>query len=300
MNKLLKDLIYDLDDLLQSDLQIDQAAELLEHPWRIELQQHLNSGLCLSDFFIDHHLDQQYQPLVSNLEKAGLIAQALRAVKENEQNQQALKRELLSALAYPLFVLFCCYLALLFFEFFLLPTFKDVFTSLNIEPPVLIELLKLVKFIPLALISAVILLKYFKFDLQQVLFADFQNIQILEQLRSALEYNYPLTEIFRHLPGKQQLIFYLNRGAALSTVIEKAALLNERELIQLRNAEKSCDLVNRMQLLLQNKKQKYFEKLKRYALITEPAAIILTGMIVGSICLALLTPLLQLGSSIGF
>ena len=102
----------------------------------IDIKNRLDRGSQLSQAMAQH---KAFSPLLVSLveagEEGGMLARALEEAAVLLEKQEALRSKIRSALFYPGFVMTFAVLILVFFFMFLVPKFKEVFSTLNIELP---------------------------------------------------------------------------------------------------------------------------------------------------------------------
>ena len=102
----------------------------------LDIKSRLDRGIPLSQAMAQH---KAFGPLLIALveagEEGGLLAQSLEQAAILLEKQETLRAKIRSALFYPGFVMTFAVLILVFFFVFLVPKFKEVFASLNIELP---------------------------------------------------------------------------------------------------------------------------------------------------------------------
>ncbi|MBQ7155275.1 MAG: type II secretion system F family protein, partial [Synergistaceae bacterium] len=102
----------------------------------LDIKNRLDRGSPLSQAMRQH---KAFSPLLVSLveagEEGGMLARALEEAAVLLEKQEALRSKIRSALFYPGFVMTFAVLILVFFFMFLVPKFKEVFSTLNIELP---------------------------------------------------------------------------------------------------------------------------------------------------------------------
>ncbi|MBQ3448263.1 MAG: type II secretion system F family protein, partial [Synergistaceae bacterium] len=102
----------------------------------LDIKNRLDRGSPLSMAMKQH---KAFSPLLVSLveagEEGGMLARALEEGAVLLEKQEALRSKIRSALFYPGFVMTFAVLILVFFFMFLVPKFKEVFSTLNIELP---------------------------------------------------------------------------------------------------------------------------------------------------------------------
>ena len=101
-----------------------------------EIKSRLDRGIPLSQAMgTQRAFNALLISLVEAGEEGGLLAQSLEQAALLLEKQETLRAKIRSALFYPAFVMTFAVLILIFFFVFLVPKFKEVFASLNIELP---------------------------------------------------------------------------------------------------------------------------------------------------------------------
>ena len=102
----------------------------------LDIKNRLDRGSQLSQAMSQH---KAFSPLLVSLveagEEGGMLARSLEEAAVLLEKQEALRSRLRSAMFYPAFVMTFAVLILVFFFMFLVPKFKEVFATLNIELP---------------------------------------------------------------------------------------------------------------------------------------------------------------------
>lgn len=138
-------------DLTSSNLSSGEAIRLLsvrlkEPPLRSLCQglwEQISEGATLSNAMAayPHIFDSSTINLIAAGESTGSITETLNRVITHQTQQQDLRREIISALAYPIFMFFVAGGVVLFFLFYLLPKMQNLLTSLGGKLPTSTQLL---------------------------------------------------------------------------------------------------------------------------------------------------------------
>ncbi len=88
--------------------------------------------------------------------------------------------------------------------------------------------------------------------------------------------------------------FYLKKGQKLSTALYKANLLNNETLWKLQQAENINKLNTVLQQIAAQKESAFFNKLESYAVLAEPAIIVLLGFFIGFTAMQIILPVVRL------
>lgn len=138
-------------DLLTSGLSAGEAVRLLSvrikeprlHTLCVRLWEQISEGATLSRAMSNQ--PEVFEPSITNLilagEATGSLNDTVRRLIEHLTDQRELRRQVLLALAYPVFMVFVACCVILFFLFFLLPKIQGLLTSLGGRMPLSTKIL---------------------------------------------------------------------------------------------------------------------------------------------------------------
>lgn len=103
------------------------------------MRQRVDQGVNLTTTLRDHpkHFDQLYLALVNVGEESGTLGPMLKRIATYLEKAEALRRKVISALTYPIAVLFLGIVITLGLLVFVIPQFKEVFNNFGAELPAL-------------------------------------------------------------------------------------------------------------------------------------------------------------------
>lgn len=97
----------------------------------------VETGASLSEAFARHpeHFDSLYCNLIAAGEKAGILDMILDRLAVYQEKMQAIKKKIKSAMTYPISVIAIAFIVTCILMIFVVPSFKEVFTSFGAELP---------------------------------------------------------------------------------------------------------------------------------------------------------------------
>lgn len=101
------------------------------------IKNNVETGSSLADSFKKHPLyfDDLFCSLVAAGEKAGILDMILDRLAEYQEKMQGIKKKIKSALTYPIAVMSIAFIVTAILMIFVVPSFKEVFTSFGAELP---------------------------------------------------------------------------------------------------------------------------------------------------------------------
>jgi type IV pilus assembly protein PilC len=102
-----------------------------------DIKSSVETGSSLADAFKKHpdYFDNLFCSLVAAGEKAGILDMILDRLAEYQEKMQGIKKKIKSALTYPIAVMSIAFIVTAILMIFVVPSFKEVFTSFGAELP---------------------------------------------------------------------------------------------------------------------------------------------------------------------
>lgn len=256
---------------------------------------------------------------INNAEQNGMLEMVLAQLAKHylalSQNQQKIK----SALVYPCFVVILSFSSLLLIFMFVLPGFASLFVDMNVELPLITQiLLGFAKVLPilvvlLAILAMVILkiiregkLDAYLIRLKIVLHLELG--QIFHNLGFLLTSNIPMekallisTENIQNSCIKNKFLLVQHaviEGGSLSSALNNINTVPRETLSMLEIGESSGELGNMLLNIAALYEDQRQEQVKRFLSLLEPMLTLIVGLFVALIALTLFLPILNMISQI--
>ena len=293
----------------------------------------LSSGESLSQIWtMERFMPSYIVASISIAEKTGLLAKTFQDLSVVLEKEYSLKQQIKQILIYPIFLLNILGVILILMSCFVLPTFSEIFSKMNMQLPlVTLMILKLnvfikSKFIYLCIILAFvyIICKYLiytkriaKQTLYKLLIAipGFDLVKNIILIRLLRQLNYLLSsginidesldiiiasnDNFLVKDSLQKVKNFLNRGECLSKAFSRTLLTNGFLEKFIEVGEKTGMISSLLEYVISFWEKDVDNKIKVYTQLLEPTLMIFVGLIVGLVVTAIILPMFNLVNSVG-
>ena len=340
-NKKKEQFYSELSVLLKSGIDLKSGLELLAETQKKQndklmlssMTQQLVDGSSLSEILQNDKNFSDYEFYAVRIgEQTGRLAQITSELSEFYKRKNDLKREIVSALTYPVIVLCTALLVIYFMLKYVVPMFVDIFKQNNVELPgitkaivrfseftekngLMIFILLAVMVIAIRLVSkkewyrkltGSILLKlpilgnYFN----RIYMAQFtQALSLLTSAKIPMVDSIDLVKNMINFYPLQQGLYRVNQavisGEKLSASFSQNPIFDRKMIALIRVAEET----NQTEFIFQKLNEQYNEQVKYQSQVISnvlnPFLTILVGLIVGVILIAMYLPMFRLSSVIG-
>jgi type IV pilus assembly protein PilC len=291
----------------------------------------IKGGTALSDAMAKH--PQFFSPLYTATvragEKSGALVDVLRRFIDYQKKMLAIRRKLVTALAYPAFLVIALAAVLLLFFLYIIPNFTQMYSDQAGSLPFLTTLLiaftsALTRYFPFFLVgaigagaciyawqrtengrSALDSLKL-KIPLVRSLMLQYILAQITRTLATVLRGGIPLVQaidttagvisnriIARRLTAVRGLV---TEGVSLADAIERTRLAPDMTVRMIEVGESSGDLPQMLEDVAEFYDQEVENRLAVLTTMIEPVLMICMGLIIAVIVVALYLPIFEMGS----
>jgi len=122
------------------DLIVDEQKKQKDSEFYNDIRKKVFAGSGLSDVLINSKKFNNYENFTIKIgEESGNLPEVLKQLTIYYENKIKLRRQLLSALSYPAFVLIAAFATVMFLLSFLVPMFEDVFKRFSGELPIITQ-----------------------------------------------------------------------------------------------------------------------------------------------------------------
>ncbi len=331
----------ELSVLLKSGIDLKSGLELLSETQKKEKDRHLMSmmmsqlieGNSFSEILNNNKSFTDYEYYAIRIgEQTGQLAQITLELSEFYKRKNDLRREIISALTYPIIVL-CTALVVIFFMLrYVVPMFVDIFKQNKVDLPGITEgIIGFSNFVGkygillfgIALLGIVCLIfiskkRWYRKILGRmqlripILGNYFRNIymsqftQALSLLTSAKVPMVESIDLVKHMinfyplqKGLHQTNVAVIAGGKLSTSFSKHPIFDKKMIAMIRVAEET----NQTEFIFQKLNEQYNQQVKHQSHVISnvlnPLLTILVGLIVGVILIAMYLPMFRLSTVIG-
>ncbi|MDH7445317.1 type II secretion system F family protein [Aquimarina sp. 2201CG14-23] len=331
----------ELSVLLKSGIDLKSGLELLSETQKKEKDQKLMtmmlSQLIDGNSFSDilkkdkNFTDYEYYAIKIG-EQTGQLAQITLELSEFYKRKNDLRREIISALTYPIIVLFTALVVIFFMLRYVVPMFVDIFKQNNVELPgvtkgiinfsefteengllilifVAIGVLSIYfisnkpwyrKFLGNLQLKIPVLGNYFR----KIYMAQFtQALSLLTHAKVPMVDSIDLVKNMINFYPLQQGLAQTNQaviaGDKLSAAFSKSSIFDKKLIAMIRVAEET----NQTEFIFQKLNEQYNQQVKHQSQVISnvlnPLLTIMVGIIVGVILIAMYLPMFRLSSVIG-
>ena len=340
-NKLKEDFYTELSVLLSAGVSLKEALELLYNSQKKKTAKEilatvvadLIDGQSMSEAIRVHKAFTQYEYYSIKIgEETGTLAEVVKQLGEffGRKNQQ--RRDVMSALTYPIIILSTALLVVIFMLQFVVPMFQDIFRQNKVSLPGITEfIINVSEFLKsygwlifigiITLFSSRFLFnkqewyRRFKdpFLLKLPFFGDFIKTVYLSQFTQAVALlsasKVPVINSIQLV--KKMIAFYplqdalvqvetsILKGSTLSESLASHPIFSDKMIALVKVAEQT----NQTEFIFDRLNVQYHEQVKRQSkmmsTIMEPLIIVFVGIMVGVILIAMYLPMFKLGTVLG-
>lgn len=340
-NKIKEDFYAELSVLLKAGVSLKNALELIEKSQKKKpnkeilnaISKDIVSGQSLSEALKKHEQFTNYEfHSIKIGEETGTIAQVVEQLggffaRKNEQ-----RRNLISALTYPIIILSTAVLVVVFMLHYVVPMFQDVFKQQGVDLPTITKfIIKVSEFMKaygglfLLLLLGLIVSKSFlnknekfkklkdQFILKLPFIGNFVKTVYLSQFTQAVSLltasKVPVVNSIQLV--KQMINFYplqhalevveqnILKGQSLSESLSKHKLFDDKMIALVKVAEETNQteyIFDRLNMQYNTQVQ---QQSKMLSTLMEPFIILIVGVLVGVILIAMYLPMFKLSSVMG-
>jgi type IV pilus assembly protein PilC len=292
----------------------------------------IETGTSLSVAFRKHpmYFNALYCNLVEAGEQGGILEQLLERLAIYEEKTMALKGKIKSAMIYPVAVLVVAFVVLTVIMIFVIPAFKDVFTSFGAElpAPTLAVMWLSEKFVAYWWIGLIAIVGggYFfmqawrrsekmqmfmdRLFLKIPVFGDLINKAVLARWTRTLSTMFgagvPLVEALDSVGGAagnavyaqatEQIQREVSTGTALTQAMQNSGVFPQMVLQMASIGEESGSLDHMLGKAAEFYEEEVDEMVKGLSSLMEPFIIVILGTLIGGIVVAMYLPIFKLGA----
>jgi type IV pilus assembly protein PilC len=324
--------------LFKAGLPILQSLEILhkrtERPaFRAALESiihDIKGGSALSDAMARHpaYFAPLYTATVRAGEKSGSLVDVLRRYIDYQKKMLAIRRKLVGALAYPVFLVAALLAVLLLFFFYIIPNFTQMFDQGGQLPLLTTMLISftngLTRYFPfvIAALAAIGAGLYtwqrtpagknaldgikLRIPLVRSLMMQYILAQITRTLATVLRGGIPLVQALETTAGvisnkvmSQRMIevrTLVTEGVSLADAVERTKLAADMTVRMIEVGESSGDLPQMLEDIAEFYDQEVENRLAVLTTMIEPVLMVSMGMIIAVIVVALYLPIFEMGS----
>jgi len=340
-NKLKEDFYTELAVLLSAGVSLKEALELLFNSQKKKtakeilgtVVEDLIDGQSMSEAIRSHKAFTEYEYYSIKIgEETGTLAEVVKQLGSffGRKNQQ--RRDVISALTYPIIILSTAFLVVLFMLQFVVPMFQDIFRQNKVSLPGITEFIisvsEFMKSYGLMIFIGMIALfsSRFLFNKQEwyrrfkdkfltklPFFGNFIKTVYLSQFTQAVALlsasKVPVINSIQLV--KKMIAFYplqdalesveqsILQGATLSESLASHPIFSDKMIALVKVAEQT----NQTEFIFDRLNVQYHEQVQRQSkmmsTIMEPLIIVLVGIMVGVILIAMYLPMFKLGTVLG-
>lgn len=340
-NKIKEDFYAELGVLLKAGVSLKEALSLLANSQKKKNNQKLLKnivekivqGNSFSKALKEEKPFTEYEYYSLKIgEETGTLSQVISQLSEFFARKNEQRRNVISALTYPIIILSTASLVVIFMLQFVVPMFEDIFKQQRVELPMITQLVVKVSsvfneyfwlfiFIVILLFALAMIVKnktWYKKIKDSILlkipyWGNFIKTVYLSQFTQAVSLlmasKVPMVHSIQLV--KQMIAFYplqealeevekdILKGYSLSKSLKKHKIFNEKMLALVKVAEET----NQNQFIFERLNHQYNtelqQKSKMLSTVMEPFIILFVGILVGVILIAMYLPMFKLSSVLG-
>ncbi|HUJ18633.1 MAG TPA: type II secretion system F family protein [Nitrospirota bacterium] len=325
--------------LFKAGLPILQSLEILQKrtekvAFRTALESiihDIKGGSALSDAMAKHtaFFPLLYTATVRAGEKSGALGDVLKRYIEYQKKMLAIRRKLVTALAYPVFLVMALIAVLLLFFFYIIPNFTQMFSDQGGKLPLLTRMLiaftsGFTTYFPFVILGAAaagagiyawqrtergrLFLDAVKLRIPLVRSLMIQYIlaQLTRTLATVLRGGIPLVQALDTTAGvisnkvmSQRLIetrVLVTEGVSLADAVERTHLAADMTVRMIEVGESSGDLPQMLEDIAEFYDQEVENRLAVITSLIEPVLMLSMGLVIAVIVVALYLPIFEMGS----
>ena len=327
--------------MLDAGMELNKCIEILKNNTKINklktilevVHYDLMQGMMLSQSLAKYPktFPVFFRNMIHIGELSGKMSLVLNKLADYYEKDNKTKRKVKSALAYPIFLLTLCMVILAVLSLYVMPIFKDVFTSLEAQlPPITTVVLKITDFIKnnilyilsiilLSIMAFLLLLRTQKFKQRYDQFNVHHSIQskvVLASITSRFTNGFStllnssisivdaltiMSKLLgnRYVEEKMQVtISEIKRGQPIAKSLETINIFPNILIEMISVGEQSGQLEEVLNRVCTYYDDQVDYAIKKMTALIEPLMIILIGMIVIVVLLSIFLPMLDITSSI--
>ncbi len=340
-NKIKEDFYTELSVLLKAGISLKDALELIQNSQKktqnkdiiIQVSNNIVLGQSLSDALKKHKQFTNYEYHSIKIgEETGTLAQVIEQLGSFFARKNEQRRNLISALTYPVIILSTAVLVVAFMLAYVVPMFQDIFKQQGVELPAITKfIIKVSEFMQnygfillliliVAIASRSLLSKKRRFKqlkdrliLKLPFIGNFVKTVYLSQFTQAVSLltasKVPVVNSIQLV--KQMINFYplqhalelveqhILKGESLSKSLSKHKLFDDKMIALVKVAEETNQteyIFDRLNMQYNTQVQ---QQSKMLSTIMEPFIILIVGVLVGVILIAMYLPMFKLSSVMG-
>ncbi len=340
-NKVKEAFYTELGVLLKAGVSLKEALELIEKSQKKSQNKDLTnkisgsiiSGNSLSEALKAHKEFTNYEFYSIEIgEETGTLSQVIDQLGSFFARKNEQRRNLISALTYPIIILSTAVLVVFFMLHYVVPMFQDIFEQQGVELPAITkliirasELLSSYGWVLLLFLFLLVLLKMIikkrrrakaildKLTLKIPIIGDFIKTVYLSQFTQAVTLltasKVPIInsiqlvkQMIQFIPLENALSeveTYVLRGASLSESLKKHKIFDDKMIALVKVAEETNETEYIFERLNKQYNSKVQQKSKMLSTLLEPFIILIIGVLVGVILIAMYLPMFKLSSVMG-
>lgn len=336
-----KDLVVsftrDLSQLLRAGLPLYESLMAVEekyrsnkaHPLFLDLCDKVKSGMQLSSALTLYPkvFDQVYISMIESAEETGKLASTFSQLEKLIVRQQKLKKQLTSAMIYPMFLMGFCFVVVNALFFFLIPSMEQLFEERELHPftAVIIGISKFLRsngpYIGISLLAIVIFcVIYFSKPAGKLLLQKFYlKVPILNRMITQAVLSRFCRSLSIMLAGSVSLLDALKlskgimknpyfekvitnveskveQGGKLSEELTKSPLIPTLVTRMLTIAEETGNVSEMLESISDIYEEELGRSLARFTALLQPVMLLFLAFVVGTVILSILLPLTDVGS----
>ncbi|MEG0068897.1 type II secretion system F family protein [Cetobacterium sp.] len=288
------------------------------------IYERLNLGEEIFKILKDEEMITDAELLIAYVaNNVGKISEGFLKISHLKEKKQNLKKEIQTALSYPLFILFISTVIIIFIFYLIVPNFISIYNSTQEELPYLTKIIISFyniasRYYHLIITTFVILLfliyKYFKknslllrlpilkyFFLEKYIINILENLSLL--LNSGLSIDKSIDIVLSSIENRyinQKFISLKNikNGKSLSLILSNIKEFSQLEINMIKVGEESGKVSSMLEEIAKFRQDNLNIKIKIYLSLAEPILLLIVGLIISCFVVGLYLPILNMSEII--
>jgi len=291
-----------------------------------EVTESVSNGSKVADAFLSY-FSPEVIPVIRSGEMSGDLASAFRSSSDILAGSEEFRASLVKSLAYPSAVLATCFAGMVFFSLFVIPQMVAVFDSAGAGRPPSVSFISALPVVMAGLLAVSVLagtlwnalsragiavkereLLTLRLPLAGRMIRSVTTAGIIRLLASLLVAGIPLRDALAELASAERSVLYrealigtiadIENGRPLSSSLDREPLSDPALIRAVLAGERSGDLGSALRCISQVMAEDARTRISVLAGFIEPAATVLVGLFVGTVALAMISPMASVLSSL--
>lgn len=277
----------------------------------------LESGEGLLDILEKYKISNRKERFILyTLESSGDLGEGFLKLFTLREKNEKIKKEFITLLSYPIFILFISTIIIFFIMIFIIPNFISLYEgnekSLPLITRIIFGVYKNFRYLILGVITFIIFLYiylkkrkktfyfYKKIKLQREIIIFLESLGILLESGLAIDKGIDILigEVDKEIKREFYRLKIIEKGESFSKAIERLKVLSNLELGMIRVGEETGTLPKILKEISKRRKERIEKNIKIVLKLIEPVILLLIGVLICFFVIGLYMPILNIGDMI--